>query len=66
MLRTFLIFSIKYYKGQNWLKRYLQISLLMFSEMKLINEVVFPLKSSENMWFPDARGIEVNYFAQVC
>ena len=30
-----------------------QISLLILSKFKQINQLRFPLKSSENLWFPD-------------
>ena len=42
----------------------LQILLLIISEFKQINKLLFPLKSSENLWFfMISGGIEVNQFA---
>ena len=36
-----------------YIKDRLQISLLILSEFKRINWLLFPLKSSENLWFSD-------------
>ena len=34
------------------------------SNVKRINQLLFPLKLSENLWFSDnSRGVEVHYFA---
>ena len=34
-----------------WLRYRHQISLLKLGEFKRINSILFPLKSSENLWF---------------
>ena len=51
-------FANKTPDSNNWSVRdRLQLSLLIFSQFKRINKLLFPLKSSDNLWFSyDFRG----------
>ena len=44
---------LKYWKTE--IRDPLQISLLILSEFKRINQILIPLKSSENLWFSDDK-----------